>query len=355
MYRRKSAKRPVLAFTLLLGAGLCWPFPSAAQDLDRGLQLFDRLECSSCHGADAEGDFGPRLAGTELSFDAVLEQARQPLGLMPAFPEGRLSEEELREIYAWLASLPAEDHYPTWHGTDLINMPTPDLPAPRTLEIHFSHRFSESIQDSGREGLWGLDSFATPTFYFAYGLVDRVSAYGGRTSHLATWEYGATVELLRETDTAAPVSAGAVVGGFYRDTSGLESKAGFSLELPVGLRAHERLSLLAVPFLATNTDPDAEATSDGYSAAFGLGGTFSLTPSMSIDVEWITNVGGYKRADAVDQWQVFYSIKVGGHQFQIGVTNSVLQTPDAMAAGTLETGIDGETRIGFNLVRDFKF
>lgn len=346
----------VLLTTSLAGIGLLWAPPGMAQDLTRGGELYASLECSRCHGANAEGDLGPRLAGTDLSFDAVLAQARQPIGIMPAFPEGRLSEDDLRDIYAWVTSLSDDRmHYPTWFSTDLINLPTPDLPPPRTLEIHFSHRFQESIQDSGREGLWGLDSFATPTFYFAYGLVDRLSAYGGRTSNLATWEYGARVEILREHDIAVPLSASAVVGGVYRDTSGLESKSAFTLEVPVGLRAHDRLSLVAVPILATHTDVGTNPGNDDYSAAFGLGGTFRLSPGLSIDAEWITNVGGFKLPDAVDQWQVFFSMKVGGHVFQIGVTNSVLQTPDAMAAGTLETGIEGETRIGFNLVREFKF
>ena len=58
---------------------------------------------------------------------------------------------------------------------------------------------------------------------------------------------------------------------------------------------------------------------------------------------------------AVDQWQVFWGIKKGGHLFQIGVGNSILQTPDAMAPGTLKTGRESDVRIGFNLVRAFQF
>jgi len=350
------ARRLIPTMVLFLGAALYWASPGIAQDFDRGMLLYERLECSRCHGAKAEGDFGPRLAGTGLSFDAVLGQVRRPTGPMPAFPEGRLSDDDLREIYAWVTGLADQKpHYATWFGAELINLPTPEMPGERSLEVHFSHRFQESISDAGRQGLWGLDSFATPTFSFSYGIIERVSAYGGRSSFLATWEYGAKVELLREDDTAVPVSAAAVVGGTYLDTSGIQNKSRFTLEVPVGVRAHERLSLVAVPFLATNTDVDANPENAGYSAAFGLGGSFRMTPGMSIDVEWITNIGGYKRLDAVDQWQVFWGIKKGGHLFQIGVGNSILQTPDAMASGTLKTGRKSDVRIGFNLVRAFQF
>jgi len=354
--QRSIARKLIPTMVLFLGAAFYWASPGIAQDFDRGMRLYERLECSRCHGAKAEGDFGPRLAGTGLNFDAVLGQVRRPTGPMPAFPESRLSDDDLREIYAWVTGLADQKpHYATWFGSELVNLPTPEMPGERSLEVHFSHRFQESISDAGRQGLWGLDSFATPTFSFSYGIIERVSAYGGRSSFLATWEYGAKVELLREDDTAVPVSAAAVVGGTYLDTSGIQNKSRFTLEVPVGVRVHERVSLVAVPFLATNTDVDGNPESAGYSAAFGLGGSFRLTPGMSIDVEWITNIGGYERLDAVDQWQVFWGIKKGGHLFQIGVGNSILQTPDAMAPGTQKTGRESDVRIGFNLVRAFQF
>ena len=324
-----------------------------AQDLELGRQLFQNNLCVQCHGEVAQGGDGPQLAGTSLTFDEVRGQVRRPRGMMPAFTVEELSDEDLFNIYSYVRSL--EKSYPTWFGTDLLNMPTPDVPGEKTLEVHFSHRFSDSIADAGKERFWGLDSFAFPGFYFAYGFTDRISVYGGRTSNFATWEYGAKIGLLQEGQIDVPLAISAVVGGTFLDPDGIPNASRFTLEVPVGVRLHERFSFMAVPFFVTNPDAFDRPGSEDYSAAVGLGGTFRITPGLSFDGEWITNVGGFEREDAVDQWQAAFSIKVGGHLFQLILTNSIFTTPDFMAGGTIETGVEGNTRLGFNLVRAFSF
>jgi len=331
------------------------PAVAAAQDAAQGARLYDELECSRCHAGEARGDFGPRLAATELSLDRLLVQLRDPAGLMPAYGTDRLSDDEVADIYAWLQSLPDRPNYPSWFSTDLINLPTPLLPGRRSLEIHFSHRFSESIRDAGRQGFWGLDSFAVPSFWLAYGIVDRLQVHGGRSSNRGTWEYGAKVGLLEEERLSVPVSASVVLGGAYLDRDDVVDKNRFTAEFPVGWRAHERFSVMAVPFLATNTDPTGDPSSASFSTAIGVGGSFRITPGQSIDVEWVTNLGGFQLPDAVDQWQVYWGVKVGGHVFQLGVTNTVAYTPDQMAPGAIKTGLKSEVRLGFNIVREFNF
>jgi hypothetical protein len=290
-----------------------------------------------------------------MTLEAVTAQLRDPTGLMPAYGPDRLSDAEVEDLYAWLQSLPDRPVYPTWFSTDLINLPTPLMPGEKTLEIHFSHRFSESISDAGREGLWGLDSFAVPSFWLAYGITDRLQVHGGRSSNRGTWEYGAKVELLEEERLTVPLSAAIVVGGAYLDCDDVVDNNRFTAEFPVGVRVHERFSAMVVPFLATNTDPTGDPASDSFSTAIGLGGTVRITPGQSIDVEWVTTLGGFRHPEAVDQWQVYWDMKVGGHVFQLGVTNTVSYTPDQMAPGALKTGRKSEVRLGFNIVRAFGF
>lgn len=350
-----SCSRAVAIGAVVIALHLSAPGISWAQSAERGARLFEQMECIKCHGPGALGDIGPRLAGTALSLDDVRATVRNPSGIMPTFRPDRLSDDDVADIYAWLQTLGTEPYYPTWFGIDLINMPTPQTVAEKTLEVHFSHRFTESIQDAGSDRLWGLDSFAIPVFWFAYGITDRVQAYGGRSTINATWEYGAKAALLREGDVDVPIAVSVVAGGAYLDRDEALNRSRFALELPVGVRVHERLSLLAVPFLATNTDNAARPGSDGYSTAFALGASFRMTPGQSIDVEWVTNVGGYRVPDSVDLWQVYWGIKKGGHLFQIGVGNNYVYTPDQMAPGFFETGVEGNLRLGFNLVRAFTF
>jgi hypothetical protein len=108
-------------------------------DATRGARLFTSLPCAGCHGASAQGQFGPSLAGTTLDFEAVQRQVRTPRDKMPAFDGRTVSDGDLRHIHAWLVSLPtpapstiaslppaeatqqARDHfYPLFSAADLL-------------------------------------------------------------------------------------------------------------------------------------------------------------------------------------------------------------------------------------------
>ena len=62
--------------------------------------------CGQCHGAQAEGGFGPDLAGRALTFDQFRRAVRQPWGVMLAYTEAQLSEKTLADMYAFVNSLP---------------------------------------------------------------------------------------------------------------------------------------------------------------------------------------------------------------------------------------------------------
>ncbi len=90
-----------------------------------GAQLWAQKPCSGCHGAEAEGNIGPKLAGTILEFDEVLLRVRTGKDPMPAFSEEQVSDLELLHIYAWLESLAPPTPTPEPTAT-----PAPDAPTP---------------------------------------------------------------------------------------------------------------------------------------------------------------------------------------------------------------------------------
>lgn len=95
---------------------------------ERGAELFITLPCSGCHGATAQGQFGPTLAGTSLTFQEVRQQVRNPRDKMPSFSREQVSEDDLHDIYAWLISLPTPQ-------------PTDSVPvAPATATIRARNR-----------------------------------------------------------------------------------------------------------------------------------------------------------------------------------------------------------------------
>ncbi len=67
-----------------------------------GEALYRYFGCFGCHGYQAEGGFGPPLAGTGLSLQELRAQVRKPRERMPAYAPERISDEELAYIYVFL-------------------------------------------------------------------------------------------------------------------------------------------------------------------------------------------------------------------------------------------------------------
>jgi mono/diheme cytochrome c family protein len=75
---------------------------------DAGKTLWDgqAVWCRNCHGNNGEGGFGPDLAGRQLTIDQFRRAVRQPWGIMPAFVEEWVTEQNLADMLAYLNSLP---------------------------------------------------------------------------------------------------------------------------------------------------------------------------------------------------------------------------------------------------------
>ncbi|GEM_PF-5860634 len=82
------------------------PPPAGGGNATVGRTLFLSVGCSGCHGQQGQGDFGPRIAKTSLAFEQVLQQVRTPRNLMTPFAPSDLSDQDVRNIYAFLQTLP---------------------------------------------------------------------------------------------------------------------------------------------------------------------------------------------------------------------------------------------------------
>ena len=77
-------------------------------DAAHGKDLFVRDGCYACHGTAGHGEpYGPRLAPKPLPFAAVIGQLRQPRADMPRYAPQFVSDQDVADIYAYLASVPA--------------------------------------------------------------------------------------------------------------------------------------------------------------------------------------------------------------------------------------------------------
>ena len=78
-----------------------------AGDATRGKAAFMKNMCYTCHGSVGQGGdrgSGPRIAYDTWPFEAFSHQVRHPREQMPRYPKELLSDQDLADIYAYVAS-----------------------------------------------------------------------------------------------------------------------------------------------------------------------------------------------------------------------------------------------------------
>lgn len=79
------------------------PLTNMSKEVQQGKVLFDNF-CNKCHPNGAAG-LGPALNNKPLPGFAIRFQIRNGLGVMPAFDEEQISDEESKNIVAYLRAL----------------------------------------------------------------------------------------------------------------------------------------------------------------------------------------------------------------------------------------------------------
>jgi mono/diheme cytochrome c family protein len=98
--------RRVMFGLAALAAGLLAEVPALAASAENGKVAFLKHGCWQCHGYQAQGGVGPRLAPDPIPFDTLSTFVRTTNRAMPPFREEILSNEDLADIYAYLQSIP---------------------------------------------------------------------------------------------------------------------------------------------------------------------------------------------------------------------------------------------------------
>jgi ubiquinol-cytochrome c reductase cytochrome c subunit len=113
---RNAVKRILIATALLcalVGAAHAQSAKSTRPSPANGKTLFMRVGCYTCHGTVGQGGAGARLAPNTIPLAAMQVWVRggtpgwSIARGMPAFPATVISDNELADVQAYLASLPA--------------------------------------------------------------------------------------------------------------------------------------------------------------------------------------------------------------------------------------------------------
>lgn len=246
----------------------------------------------------------------------------------------------------------------TFKATQIINTPTVEAPAKKTLQFLIMHRFGE-LSDGAYE-LFGLDN-AEIRFGLDYGLSDYLSAGVGRSSLDKTYDANFKLKLLRQTAGKIPVSVSLYELLTYATVPKNADKpfltarfrTAYTSQLLIARKFSSKLSLQLTPSLIHfNMVPTAKDKNDVF--ALGLGGRMKITKRMSINAEY-----NYLPSEQVVSSDVYNSlsfgvdIETGGHVFQLIFTNSRGMIGPYYLAKTTGQWKDGNIYFGFNISRAF--
>ena len=107
--------RPLLIALLMLPVLQAERAEAQTGDPESGAAVYRGTLCYFCHGDDAEGGFGPDLAGRGLTLDQFRHAIRQPWGRMLAYNEEQLSDQSVADLYAFLRTKPSVQEPGEWH------------------------------------------------------------------------------------------------------------------------------------------------------------------------------------------------------------------------------------------------
>jgi hypothetical protein len=241
---------------------------------------------------------------------------------------------------------------PPFWGTRLVNLPTTTTVGRGEFLFRVSHRFEPPVS-AGWDAFYGLDGPAHVLLSFGYGLRDDLMVTVGRTGLYQEWEVSADWAMIEQGDRSelpfsATLHAGASLVSMDKP-EGEDWSGRFRLSalLSLSYQFDDRLSFLLVPAFASNTnfwEPDSEGT-----FALGMGARYTLFDEFSLIVEWAPSLAGYN--NLYSSWGFGVEKKIGGHVFQVFVTNSIgLLATQYLPGGDLKLG-DGDFRVGFNIFR----
>lgn len=247
----------------------------------------------------------------------------------------------------------------TFKATQIVNTPTVEAPARKTLQFMIMHRFGK-LNEGGYE-LFGLDN-AVIRFALDYGVSDNLSIGIGRSSHEKVYDASLKYKLLRQKEQGMPVSLsfyGLVANTRlkYSDKPYLNTKyrTMYTTQLLLARKISSSLSIQVSPaWIHFNLVPTPQDNNDVF--AVGIGGRVKLNKRMSLNADY-----NYLSPDQLVTNTIYNSlsagldIETGGHVFQLIFSNSVGMTAPYYIAKTEGDWGNGDIYFGFNITRIFNF
>lgn len=239
-------------------------------------------------------------------------------------------------------------------GETLVNIPTPRTLEDGSWEVRFTHRFSQPINDGDVHSFWGLDSSADIGIGLSWAATNHLQFSLFRTDLLDDYELAAKW-LVVEQAPAVPFALALRGGVDYRSERNLERRTSWFAQAILARRINRRLEIFAAPTFITDAPIDQNRQfRTAWNVPVGL--AWLLRPELSLVVEATPeNRDLPEGIDTAPAWAVGLKRAIGGHFFEVILTNSRATHVDQMLTTTLlGTGLEaGDVHLGFNIVRRF--
>lgn len=246
---------------------------------------------------------------------------------------------------ALAAAAAAQTAGPPPPGDRLINLPTHATVGASTLQVLFTHRFSQTVDGAGGYDLFGLDSAANIGIGLALGLGRDLEVELVRASFFKEYEAAAKWTLARQ-GAAFPVGLAVRAGAAYRGAKGIDDRWSAIAQVVLARRVGERLEVYVIPSFASDTPSLRNA------ATLAVAACWRLPKRWHLALEAVP-----ENADAAGgelAWAFGVAKRVPGHEFLVYLGNSPATTTTLIVGSDLPGGFAaGDVRLGFNIVRRF--
>lgn len=245
-------------------------------------------------------------------------------------------------------------------GDVLLSLPTNHMPAAGAWESKFTHRFNQSIDEGeGFYSLFGLDGGANVGMGLSYTPRRDFQIALNRSNILDTVEVTAKYLVFQQA-RAIPFTAALRLGADVRTERDIEDRTSFFVQAIVSRQFGEKFELFAIPTYITDAGRavSGDATVALFKTAFNVpvGAALRVRRGTSIVAEIIPPNGDL--ADDFDAdvgWALGIKQAIGGHFFEILLTNNSATSADQYTTSTFQGAPfdTGDLRLGFNIERRF--
>ena len=250
-------------------------------------------------------------------------------------------------------------------GTIIINLPSAEVNAPRTLQLHFTHRFSQALADSNIHNLFTFDSGAIVGIGLSYVPIRNTEVGFLRNRNLEDYEF--SVKYRIPTPSESPVGVALRVGGDARtqstprecetdqrptDCAFADHKYTFFAQVIGAITLFSRVRLTAVPTYASYSAQGSNLPPI-YKNIFNVPVAAAIAVTRSVNVQAEVVPRRSKAQAGGVGWIAAIEKTVLRHRFAFTVGNLRPTTVDQYIGNDF-LGRPGDYFIGFNIVRQWK-